>query len=348
LKKIVFLYTELAEYFLACLALLEKQNAEIHVVHWPLNKEAPFHFRKLEHTEFHDRSLLNDGGLKKLVDEINPTIIFCSGWVDKGYNRICKSWRKRIPTVVLLDNHWTGNWKQWIASTMSAIVVRDKFSHAWVPGKPQIEFALRLGFTDEQIRTGYYCADTALFHEIYYKSLASKQLSMPKRFLYVGRYLPFKGVLDLWKAFAEANEKFPQWDLWCIGTGDLWEQRLIHPCIRHIGFVQPAALSEFISQCSVFVLPSSKEPWGVVVQEMAAAGLPLVCSNKVGAANQFLEEGKNGFTHEAGNIHALKNSLLKMMSLPEEKLHAMSRYSFLLSNSVTQEKWVHTAMGFLD
>ena len=41
-------------------------------------------------------------------------------------------------------------------------------------------------------------------------------------------------------------------------------------------------------------MPSKKEPWGVVLQEMAIAGLPLLTSQHVGAATMFLEEHENG------------------------------------------------------
>ena len=43
--KILFLYTELAQYFISCLETLVHTGAEVHLVHWPVNKEAPFQFR---------------------------------------------------------------------------------------------------------------------------------------------------------------------------------------------------------------------------------------------------------------------------------------------------------------
>ena len=53
-KRIVFLYTEIATYFLACIEKLAQQpNVDITVIRWPLNKEAPFDFSLSEQIGFH-------------------------------------------------------------------------------------------------------------------------------------------------------------------------------------------------------------------------------------------------------------------------------------------------------
>lgn len=345
MKKILFLYTEIAEYFLACLAALETRHVQVEVIRWPLNSEAPFRFRSLTKTKFYGRKDFTDDGLLRFAEKLRPDVIFCSGWIDHGYNLLCRHWVKKIPVVLLLDNHWTGHWKQRVAAAFSRFVVRDKFSHAWVPGEPQLAFVKRLGFANDKVCTGYYVADTVLFEKFYTESFVAKQKTMPKRLLYIGRYLGFKGITDLWSAFAEISTEYPDWELWCLGTGDLWENRAIHPRIVHHGFIQPHRFGEFINNASVFVLPSRKEPWGVVVHEMAAAGMPMLCSSAVGAATQFLKEGKNGYLHDAGDIASLKTSLKKIMSLPDVELRTMATFSHELSKSLTPANWAATVFN---
>ena len=51
----------------------------------------------------------------------------------------------------------------------------------------------------------------------------------------------------------------------------------------------------------VFALLSTNETWGVVVNEAAACGLPLVLSDRVGAAHDLLEDGRNGSLVPAGD-----------------------------------------------
>ena len=59
----------------------------------------------------------------------------------------------------------------------------------------------------------------------------------------------------------------------------------------------------------VFALLSEREPWAVVVNEAAACGLPLVLSDRVGAAHDLLRDGENGFLVEAGDVEAAAAAL---------------------------------------
>ena len=65
-----------------------------------------------------------------------------------------------------------------------------------------------------------------------------KKINFPKRFLFVGRYIKRKGLLDLWESFVQLQEESPNdWELWCVGKGPLYKDRIIHPKIKHFGFV---------------------------------------------------------------------------------------------------------------
>ena len=82
-----------------------------------------------------------------------------------------------------------------------------------------------------------------------------KQLDFPKKILYVGRYVKHKGIHELWNAFITLyNNGFNDWELICIGTGP--EVGMKHKGIKHVGFVQPNELSDYMAKSGVFVLPS--------------------------------------------------------------------------------------------
>lgn len=346
--KVLFLYTELAGYFMSCVNELIKQGAEVHIVRWPVNPEAPFVFEPVSGLSIYERGNYDLHSLKILAEQINPDIILCSGWIDKDYLKICKAFKKRISTVLLLDNQWRGDWKQKLASLASFIFISPYFSKAWVAGNSQYIFAQKLGFKSENISKGFYSADTKIFQNCYESSLASKEKSYPKRLLYLGRYVDFKGLELLWEVFSKAKKnKGIDWELWCIGTGELWEKRHENHGIKHIGFVQPNELCSYLSQCGVFVLPSLKEPWGVVVQEMAAAGFPLLLSNKVGAASAYLEEGKNGYSFEAGNADDLHEKLDKIFQMSDQELIEMGKNSHRLAIGQNPEVWSQTLLALI-
>ena len=345
-NRILFLYTEMAGYFLACIDALAQRNVEVHVIHWPVNKEASFDFGAHDTVQFYDRSTLADEALESLVGKIKPTVIICSGWLDKTYVRICRKHYGNIPTVLTSDNHWTGSPKQQIARVISRFTIRRMFSHAWVPGAPQQQYVHKLGFPIKNTATGFYCADYELFHEQGQARLQRTE-PVPKRFVFVGRYLDFKGIFELWKAFIRLRNEGCEWELWCFGTGALWEQRIEHEGIVHHGFAQPAELTAKLAETGVFVLPSHKEPWGVVVHEMAAAGFPMLCSKAVGAASKFLEEGKNGYTFTPGSEDAIYSAMKQLVAKSDAELKAMGQHSAALATAITPETWANTVESFI-
>ncbi|WP_317899151.1 glycosyltransferase family 4 protein [Aurantibacillus circumpalustris] len=338
--KVLFLYTELAEYFLKCCEELTKFG-EVAIIRWPVNKEAPFKFSYSEKIKVYDKNDYSFDELKKLVEGIQPNIILCSGWIDKDYLKIAKPYFCKVPTVLTCDTHWRGSIKQYLAVVLSRFFLLNTFSHAWVPGEPQTKYVKKLGFKTDKISQGFYSCDLPKFNVIWESQHKEKELHFPKVFLYVGRYYEFKGLNDLWQAFTELQQEKPSdWELWCLGTGDI--SPIEHPKIKHFGFVQPKDLEPILEKSGVFVLPSRFEPWGVVVQEYAAAGFPMLLSTAVGAGECFLEEGKNGFFFSPQNVSELKKGLKKMANLSSKELNLMSEQSHLLAQKISPEKWANT------
>ena len=102
------------------------------------------------------------------------------------------------------------------------------------------------------------------------------------------------------------------------------------------------------AEASVFVLPSRKEPWGVVVHEAATTGLPIICSDACGAAVHLIHDGYNGFVFESGNVSDLARCLLTISQLDEHKRKVMSRRSWELSKQYTPDRWAETLIQGVD
>ncbi|MCU0434614.1 MAG: glycosyltransferase family 4 protein [Bacteroidia bacterium] len=340
MKKVLFLYTEIAGYTLACLRALAQTGAEVHLVRWPVNQEAPFNFDFGDKLQVYSRRELGDEQLIALAARISPHAIVCSGWVDKGYVAVCRKWKPKIPVVLAMDNKWTGSMRQQLARLAAPFKVKRNFNRVWVPGPLQAAFARKLGFAAAHISTGFYSADVPVFAALETQQRAAKQASFPHRFVYTGRYYEFKGLPELWRAFIRLRQTGCQWELWCAGTGDLAPVQ--HEGIKHLGFVQPAELGRLMSETGVFVMPSRTEPWGVVLHEFAAAGFPVLCSREVGAASAFVSEGVNGYLYEAGNEEALFRLLQKMTTLSDAQLLEMGAQSAAKAQQITPQRWAET------
>ena len=335
--KIVFLHSELAQYFLACLKCLA-ERAEITVFHWPINPEAPFKFKNLKEIKLVEKSDNNQLDIIDRLNEINPDIIVISGWRDKDYIKAIRGLTNKPRVVLALDNPWNGKLKQRIWAAYFKVFLKGFFTHCWIPGNLQASYAKKLGFKEDELLKNLYSCDATHFHAIYNNRLRKE--SRPNRFLYVGRYSKEKGIFSLWQAFIElVDEKKMKWELWCMGTGPEFENRILHPQIKHFGFVQPEDMDELIKNVDVFVLPSTYEPWGLVVHEMVCAGMPLITSDKVGATEKFLVNDQNGCIFNANSGQDLKKNLQKISEKTDNEIVAMSKFSYELSFQVTPSTW---------
>lgn len=347
--RLVVLYEELASYFVECLKeFVSSTNADVLLVRKKVNKEAPFEFhfndQKIKVINFEEFS---PSKLQQEVNKFGPTHIFSGGWKTKTYLEICKSYKNSIPVVVGFDNQWVGSLKQIAASLLSPFYVKKYFNRCFVPGSSQKKFALKLGFKEDQISLNAYSADVARFNAFFGKHLTAKRTNYPKRFIYVGRYVPHKGIKELWQAFIElSNEINHDWELWCIGTGTV--EPISHPKIKHFGFIQPEEMEGYILNTGVFVLPSKFEPWGVVVHEFAASGFPLLLSEKVGAKEVFLTENENGFVFDPENISEIKNALKKIINLEDKKLLLMGRNSHESAKKITPKIWSESLLNLFE
>jgi len=333
--KILVLYEELALYLINGFnELASKSDCEILIISKKINSVAPFKFDNLhKNITIKEREGFSEEQLMDLSKKFKPNLVFLGGWIHKPYLKIIKALQSK--TIIAFDNQWQGNLRQILGSFYFRFTLKKYIHHAFVPGTQQAGFATKLGFKENEITKGLYCCDFDLFSS--YAKFKTEG-TIPKRFLFVGRYAKEKGIEDLWKAFIEVqNEKPSEWELWCLGKGEI--QAVQHPKIRHFGFLQPSEMDDIIKNTGVFVLPSSFEPWGVVVHEYASAGFPLLCSDKVGANDMFLSDNINGFVFNAGNISQLKEKLNKFTHMSNIELNGMAKKSFELASGLTTKKW---------
>src|SRR5208283_4761924 len=89
--------------------------------------------------------------------------------------------------------------------------------------------------------------------------------------------------------------------------------------IRFIGFRNQSELPAMYDLCDVFVLPSEREPWGLVINEVMNAGKPVIVSDRVGAGPDLVEDGVNGFVFPARDVAALADRLQRMIENPDAR-----------------------------
>lgn len=135
-------------------------------------------------------------------------------------------------------------------------------------------------------------------------------------FLFVGRLEKEKGLLELIEVFKSVSEGCTSCVLAIVGDGSLSGQVNIaageNENIVVLGRLSGNAVYEVMSICDVFVLPSYFEPWGLVINEAMAAGLPVIASDRVGATDDIVDDGETGLLVKGHVSTDLRRAIVRM------------------------------------
>jgi len=346
--RILFLHSEILGYSIAIFNQLSNMGCELHVVHKSKNKKTSFVIPEDVTFTHYPRESFSKSSLLNFSRSLSPVMVVVSGWSYKDYLVTSKYFKNTgVIVVCAFDNQWSGSYRQYLASFTSFFYLRRIFTHAWVPGVYQYEYARKLGFKKNEIILDLYSADIKRFSSNFINSLSIKELRYPHRFLFVGRLESVKGLDILTQAWRDLGTNTKDWELCLIGNGSFKDKLSHEPGITVKDFMQPSDLIKEISSAGCFLLPSRKEAWGVVVHEFTAAGLPIIISSTVGAAKSFLIDGFNGFTFQNESYESLKDQMLKIISSSDEELLVMSRNSNELSNRISPQSSASNLLSLL-
>jgi glycosyltransferase involved in cell wall biosynthesis len=347
LLKILILYWPIADYTIACIDELCKKGHEVVLVRYPASQDAPFKEVFPTNLTVFDRKKFHKGELLRFATDFNPDVTYISGWVDKEYLQIGK-WCKKLskPVIMALDNPWEGTLRQFLGLVLFRISYSKSFTHAFVAGYRQYEFARKLGYEYSDIIFNMYAARTSNFDNTSIEARFCNG-NPKKTLLYVGRLIPYKGIMELYSAFLEIEQELGaslNWHLEIYGNGLLRDKLLESNNIKVFEFIQPSDIPEVLNRTHAFCLPSYSESWGVSVHEFAAAGLALLISDGVSAREQFVINNFNGIVFKKAEI---KNALLKLFSLKDDELLKMGKNSRILSQKISPGTWASTFLSVL-
>jgi len=332
------LLANLNGYLNASLRALARAGNKLFVAYQSPRTEAPFDETQFDWIDerFRFESEPDEQALLAAVRAFNPELLIVASWNRAPYRRVCREFRGRAVRVCCMDNQWMGRPKQWLGVMTSPVFMRRMFDAAFVAGERQAVFARKLGFSEEQIWRGLYCCDHSAFHS----ASTAQGTERERAFLYVGRFAQEKAVDTLIEAYRSYRRQSSHpWPLWVAGVGPMSGLLRGEPGVERHGFVQPRELPQLFARAGCFVLPSRFEPWGVVIHEATASGLPVICTERCGAAVHLVQDGYNGFVTSADDPEALARAMERMSAQPLERLQAMSQASAALSWQFTPERW---------
>ena len=151
--------------------------------------------------------------------------------------------------------------------------------------------------------------------------------------LFVGSLIERKGVDLLARAFVRLAREEPGVRLKIAGEGKLreWMAETVRPVrerVEFLGFKNWDELPELHASADLLCVPSRYDGWGLVVPEGLASGLPVIATDRMGAALEFVREGSNGWLIAAGDEDAIYGAMREAAALPDlERLSEAAKRS---------------------
>jgi len=263
-----------------------------------------------------------------------PGAVAVPGW-SAPYALLALSWCLRTGTPAVLMSESTPLDRR--AALHTDVVKRRLlrlYAAAVVGGAPQAEYLRQLGFPTSAVFLGYDVVDNAHFE--WSQRGTGTEPANRRSFLVCCRFVPVKNLERLLAAYARYRQLAGKeaWELVVVGDGPQRSRLLrlsreleLDGCVRFPGSIQYDDLPAIYGQAGAFLLPSVSEPWGLVVNEAMAAGLPVLVSNRCGCAPDLVEEGGNGFTFDPYDVVGLARLMFRISAMSEDQRQAMGRRS---------------------
>jgi glycosyltransferase involved in cell wall biosynthesis len=303
-----------------------------------------------------DSFFFNSSGIKEAIKKNFDKVIIL-GWNNIFYLKTF-FWSLYYSSRIIIRSENNLYKKQnFLKKILKEIILRIFFKiiNSFISiGSLNEEFYKHYGVKKNKIFRAPYSVDDNFFkkNKVRNKQKWKKNNNIRNRakiFLFVGKLIKRKGVLDLIKV-AQSEKINKNAYFLIIGDGPL-KKKLLQKInnlklnnISVLGFKSQSQLRFYYSLADVLILPSEYETWGLVINEAMSAGVPCIVSDSCGAAKDMIIKYKTGFQYKNGNI----NQLIKLINLiinNKNILFDLKKNTFLYSRKFSLKK---TVEGFLN
>jgi len=285
-----------------------------------------------------------------IVRDKYPQVLVVPGWLHRPYVNLAQELSQSgVKIVVGMDTPlllgWENQVKQWINRYRVGHFLR-RADRVVVAGERAWQYARFLGTPEANLRRGVYGIDFKSFALLRARR-ACLPGGWPRRFIFSGRYMAFKGIDVLLAAYeryratcAADGGANGAWTLSCCGIGPMTEAIAAHADsgVTDHGFVQPSAMPDLLVSHGAYVLASLFDPWPLVLAEAGAAGMPILCTEACGSAVELVRSHYNGIVVGSGDVGALAAGM-RWMHDHADRLPEMGTRSQQMAAPYAAEVW---------
>ena len=284
-------------------------------------------------------NLLINRGVHSTLSRIKPDVVLCG-----GYNYLASwaaaYWARAHRVPLLLWSESTAQDRRRGYRLVEFLKARFlKLCTAFVvPGKSSFNYLTALGITEGRIFTARNAVDTSLFSKLAetarsHESQVRARHRLPSRyFLYVGRLVRDKGVFELLDAYARLETGLrSNVGLVFAGSGSDHRElvqrsaKIMPGIIQFLGFVHREELPEIYALAEGLIFPTHSDPWGLVVNEAMACGLPVIVTSVAGCTLDLVQDGWNGFVVPPRDASALARAMASLAENSELRMEMGNR-----------------------
>lgn len=272
---------------------------------------------------------------------------------------VARSMRRPQARCVLMADNVERPHRRVLIEVAKSLYLRA-FDGFLVGGRKHIDYFSTLGVSSEKVAIGYDCVDNDRIARLVrdFRQYGSRPLSAPY-LLTVSRLIDRKNTQSIVRALSIYARDLPvgarPFHLVVAGDGPLRRHleelsatldvaNLVH-FTGELGELKEVTL--YYAFASAFILASSFDEWGLVINEAMAAGLPIVAATQVGAAPDLVAEGINGFTFDA-NSHSDLAVLLRRLHDMRPSLPALGKASRSIIDRYSPDVFAANAASFLN
>ncbi|MDX6507603.1 MAG: hypothetical protein QOG06_2247 [Gaiellaceae bacterium] len=279
--------------------------------------------------------LVVNRGVRRELRDFRPDGLLVGGWNQPAFLQAARSGQPYALWVESTARDQRRNGFDWLKRRLLSSAVG-----VLVPGTAAREYVLSLGVEADRIAVAPNAFDLAAFT----KAVEQARRRHAPAVLTVARLSQEKDVATLLRA-VEGLEA----ELIVVGDGpqEISLREAAPANARFAGRATRDELPNWYANADVFALASRSETWGMALSEAAAAGLPLVATEAVGAAWDLIEPGVNGYRVPVGDEGALREALAKALADDAWRAEA-SRRSRQLAEQATAERWAEAVDGFFE
>jgi glycosyltransferase involved in cell wall biosynthesis len=184
-------------------------------------------------------------------------------------------------------------------------MLRNAISGVFAISPLAVEQYRRIGIPASKVfRFGYFIPATSPS----INRVGSSDQDAPLRIIYVGSLIARKGIDVLINAANKLSRRGLRIRVDVFGPGNPADYEFDGAVVKYCGRIPFGRSQQVISEYDLLVVPSRYDGWGVVVNEALMVGVPVVCSNRVGAG-AIVDKWKCGRVYNAEDEDALAETL---------------------------------------